>query len=92
MKINQYTSASTITTPTRTEDRRSSSAARTSHGATVSISTGARQLEEAREKLANQGDIREEKVQEARLALANGSLHSEAALDELLDRLIPDLL
>lgn len=91
MKINQYGSTAISTTPTRSDERRTSGANRGASGATVSISSEARVLEHARARVSSQPDIRDDKVQEARQALLTGGLDGEDALETAVDHLIPDL-
>jgi len=91
MKINEY-GTSIISPQGIADDRRSSIPSKGQAVERVSISSVARHMAEAREMAQADTEIRSERVREARMALADGSLFSDEALDKALERLLPELL
>lgn len=91
MKINPFGIPVVSSQSSRTESRRAAATDSGETGATIRISREARTLEVMQSRLSGLADIREDKVQEARLALMDGSLYSDEAINTALDRLLADL-
>ncbi len=92
MKINQYGNPTPVSAPGKAEERRIADGFSSDSRETVNISREARHLELVQAKLAGEPEVRPSRVEEARLALGDGSLDSDPALEQALDRLIPDLI
>lgn len=92
MKINQYGIPVVSTHTSKNEARRVSPSRDNEAGATIRLSNEARQLGEMQARLSGQSEVREDKIQEARLALADGSLDSDSAIEQAIDRLMADLV
>lgn len=91
MKINAYTSLPRVSESVSADDRRVNGAYRSGNSATVSISGQVHELEQFQEMLSSHEEIRQDKVESAKLSLLDGSLDNDASIDQMLDRLIPDL-
>ena len=91
MKINQYGTPIVSTHVSKSEARRAANGGDGETGATIRISSEARQLGAVQARLSGPSEVRDEKVAEARAALADGSLDSDSALETALDRLVADL-
>lgn len=91
MKINQYGTPIVSNSLSKSDSRRVSTGGEGETGATIRISTEARQLGAMQARMSGQGDIREDKIAEARAALADGSLDSDSAIEIAIDRIVADL-
>lgn len=91
MKINQYGTPIVSSHMSKSEARKAASSNDGETGATIRISSEARQLGAVQARLSGSSEVREEKVAEARAALVDGSLDSDSALETALDRLMSDL-